>query len=417
LKKKVHNNFLLITNIYPPSFAPRMGYMLKYLTRKGWTATVITRLWDGDTSFQSLVDLLPKPIRLKVGKISFKNKVEAICYNLFYPVYFYYEAYKIYRVARKEFRKQSFDFVFCCISYHNYMLQASVWLARSFKVPMITDFRDLEEQIPKSSSTESRINRYIIQKNQNFISERKKILIKKSTQITTVSNWHKHILHQYNRNVEVIHNGFDADIYKPELKIINNNFEIIYTGTILFGRHDVDLLFSILVYLRDICGNFKFETLKISFYTPENCRNILKMHRHYYTFENNFFFHDFVDTSEVPHLLNNASILLLLSNVSKTDGPKGLESTTKYFEYLAVRKPILCARSDEAGLEASIRNLNAGCAARTAEQGASFIMEKYREWIDKGYTTQNSDYETIQNFSREKHANQFEEVFMSVLND
>ncbi|MFY8167000.1 MAG: hypothetical protein ACOVJ8_10430 [Sediminibacterium sp.] len=61
--------------------------------------------------------------------------------------------------------------------------------------------------------------------------------------------------------------------------------------------------------------------------------------------------------------------------------------------------------------------LNAGCAARTADQGAQFIIEKYQEWLSKGYTTQDSDYKAIQAFSREKQADQFEEFFLSILHD
>lgn len=58
----------------------------------------------------------------------------------------------------------------------------------------------------------------------------------------------------------------------------------------------------------------------------------------------------FVPASEIPRLLNSSSVLLILTNKSTGNGPKGV-MTTKLFESLAVGKPILCIRNDEGVLE------------------------------------------------------------------
>ena len=103
---------------------------------------------------------------------------------------------------------------------------------------------------------------------------------------------------------------------------------------------------------------------RIQFFTQPNRRKSILENESYLDVKEFIDFHEYVDISEIPNLLNQSSILLLLSNICDVNGPKGLLSTSKYFEYLAVERPILCVRSDEDLLEASIKKANAGIAAR-----------------------------------------------------
>ena len=124
-------------------------------------------------------------------------------------------------------------------------------------------------------------------------------------------------------------------------------------------------------------------------------------------------FYDYIDTSAVPKILADSSILLLLTNVFRDDGPKGI-MTTKYFEYLAMERPILCVRSDENLLETSIKKANAGLAARTMEETYDFILEKWNEWKIKGYTTVKINKDYTQQFSRKLQATKFVELFEKI---
>ena len=68
---------LIICDVYPPSFAPRMGYLVKYMKDLGWTADIVTRGQDRDLSFESLlgdekvirVQGLKSPMRTKKDKV------------------------------------------------------------------------------------------------------------------------------------------------------------------------------------------------------------------------------------------------------------------------------------------------------------------------------------------------------------
>lgn len=85
--------------------------------------------------------------------------------------------------------------------------------------------------------------------------------------------------------------------------------------------------------------------------------------------------------------------------------------TTKLFESMAVGKPLLCVKSDESCLEATIRETRSGLAARTAEEAYRFILHHYRFWQDNGYTHVDTDKEIVERFSRKKQAEQFMRIF------
>ena len=40
---------LILCDLFPPAFGPRMGYLCKYLTGEGWTPVVVTEQVPGDT--------------------------------------------------------------------------------------------------------------------------------------------------------------------------------------------------------------------------------------------------------------------------------------------------------------------------------------------------------------------------------
>ena len=40
---------LILCDLFPPAFGPRMGYLCKYLAGEGWTPVVVTEQVPGDT--------------------------------------------------------------------------------------------------------------------------------------------------------------------------------------------------------------------------------------------------------------------------------------------------------------------------------------------------------------------------------
>jgi glycosyltransferase involved in cell wall biosynthesis len=288
-------------------------------------------------------------------------------------------------------------------------------------IPLITDLRDIIEQYTGNEFIDSKIS------NISFLNDfiatqfKKKLLrlrnetLNKSDYVTTVSEWHVEILQQYNDHVRLIYNGFDSDLFYPK-KIISNQFKITYTGKIIsLLMRDPSLLFSAVAELSKN-GIIDSDLFRIQFYTDERSKEMILSSANKYGITDFIDFFDYVTVDKIPDILNDSSVLLLLTNESSNDGPKGV-MTTKFFEYLAVEKPILCVKNDGALLEKAIRNTKAGISARTQEEVIEFLIEKYNEWKSNGYTHIESDKEKIRQYSRDFQAKQFISVFESVISE
>ena len=213
----------------------------------------------------------------------------------------------------------------------------------------------------------------------------------------------------------MIYNGYAPDQFYPLKPKSLPFFRIVYTGSVYSRVHqDPSFLFLATKKLFEN-GLINAEQYRIEFYTQPNRRTPILENESYRDIQNFVHFYDYVDSSKIPQLLGESCILLLLSNKMEENGPKGLISTTKYFEYLAMERPILCVRSDEDLLEASIQTANAGISARTIEETYNFILQKWQEWQNLGYTQVEINTSYTQNFSRKKQAKQFVKIFEKVM--
>ena len=86
---------------------------------------------------------------------------------------------------------------------------------------------------------------------------------------------------------------------------------------------------------------------------------------------------------------------------------------TKFYEILGVEKPCLCLNSDEECLANAIQKTHAGLAATNVEDVKSFVLEKYQEWQQYGYTRQ--AVINKEQFTRQHEAEQFEQLFIETL--
>ena len=119
-----------------------------------------------------------------------------------------------------------------------------------------------------------------------------------------------------------------------------------------------------------------------------------------------------VSIQEVPNLLAESSVVLVLNYNSEANHTKGI-MTTKFFEAVGVEKPVLCVRGDDGCLSQVIGETNAGVAASSVEDVKNFIREKYNEWQKNGFTRQN--VKNKEYFCRENQAKQFIEIFNTLI--
>ena len=292
-----------------------------------------------------------------------------------------------------------------------YPIPVAAALSAKFSIPWIADLRDIEEQWAMCDEALAwrlwlRRRRFTVRRNS---------LIGQASAVTTVADWHRQSLLRYNRRTHIICNGYDPDLFCPVNTVDDVCFRISYTGALL-RREDQDpsLLFAACGRML-ANGGVHRKRIAVDFYVQHAKHADLAKMAQEYGIREVVHCYDFVPIEQIPHILNRSAVLLLLSNKAEPNGPKGLTRTTKLYEYLAVQRPILCVRSDEAELEQFMGSICAGCCARTIEEAIAFLQVAYAEWSSTGTVRFHGDAEKVRQFSRREQAGQFAELCDTVV--
>lgn len=408
---------LIICDLFPPAFGPRMGYLCKYLKDYGWEPVVLAEHVEQNT-FAFLANKCEVThIDFYTAKNPFVRKLQWAG-TLFLDLFFGYKDKRMYREARKLLRKNKFELVLCS-SFRTFPLPAAQRIARTSNLPLVVDLRDIIEQFTGDEFMSHRLPA-IFGLNKSYVAifkwkslrERNQVL-KAAAYVTTISPWHVETLKQYNPKVELIYNGFDPELFYPEQKK-TDKFIITYTGRLMStAMRDPGLLLEALKILSDR-NIINEDECRVCWYVDPASQRLITAEADKAGVLSFMDFKEYVQATEIPSILNNSSVLLLLANRSDDKGPKGI-MTTKFFESLAVEKPVLCVRSDESYLEAALRESKAGIAARHVEEVCSFLEECFTEWKEKGYTTSDTDKNVLRKYSRKEQARQFADIFQTVI--
>lgn len=409
---------LIICDLFPPAFGPRMGYLCKYMKRAGWTPVVVTEYID-DRTFACLKGETDVTyIHYYKFTKGIARKLEWI-WLLLMDFLFRYKDRKMVKVATRLLEEGGYAGVLCS-TYRTFPLPAAQHVARQFGLPFIADLRDIVEQyaanefIAHSFSTFPWLDKQITELfRRRLLKDRNKAL-KDTDYITTISPWHVDMLKQYNPGTELIYNGYDPELFFPE-QHRTDRFTITYTGRLIsLATRDPHLLFEAVARL-DREKRITPATFRLQWYVDEESKRMIESVTSDYQLSAYTDYSGYVPASEIPDILNNSSVLLQLANKTTASGPKGF-MTTKLFEAMAVGKPLLCVRSDENCLEETINRTRSGLAARSADEVYAFLLRYYAEWLEKGYTTIDADRNEVEKFSRKKQAEQFMNLFAGLRN-
>ena len=404
--------------MFPPAFGPRMGYLCKYLKLNGWNPVVLTEYIE-----ENMFSFLAKDVDVSYiryyHKKGFVGKLEWGCIFL-NDMLFRYKDKIMYMGVPKTIVMRRFDLILCS-TYRTFPMRAAWFFAKKWQLPLVVDLRDIIEQYTGNEFINHNLPKFLgIDKliasifRKRSLSTRNKIL-KDAVGVTTVSPWHVSVLKQYNANTQLIYNGFDPEIFYPD-DIKADKFYITYTGRLLStSMRNPDLLFQAVKRLVEE-GVISPDTFLIRWFTDSKSeKNIIAAAGKYDDIKEYMKYFGNVPASEIPKILNESSILLLLTNKADANGPKGV-MTTKFFESLAVEKPILCVRGDEGCLEEVINSTRSGLSAHNADEVYDFIKEHYNSWRKGEPCANNPDKEEIKKFSREAQAQQFIQMFELVQN-
>lgn len=390
-----------------------MGYLVKYLPDYGWDADIITINTCKDNNYKSLLG------NNKIIRVNLKNNDTPV--GLIEKIWRFANLKRHFRNNRKpfikevisNFEKQDFSAILVSVSWELYILQAGITISQKWRIPLLIDLRDIIEQKPaqfiSGRGIKAALDNFVITSFEKMKINLRNNALKHAAAITSVSPFHVKILSEFNPNVYLIYNGYNPDsmgIISPEKSEL---FIIIYTG-IVFREEEQDpsLLFKTIQKL-DENKVIDDNQLKVRFFTPQIFRPNIINNKYYNAIEKYIEFFDYVDIKEIPGMLKRASIGLVLANSSEGKGPQGV-ITTKLFDYVGTERPVLCVRSDNAILESIIKELNIGIAANNEDEVYEYILEKWREWKEKGFTTTSINHEFKKQFDRKSQARQFVDI-------
>lgn len=371
----MNNRLLILADPYgKPSYAPRLRYLCDYLTRQGWEIEVWTEKWQAipfehDYPIHEITIYSGSKIdwALKAGwslLTDWKNRVfcNKVC---------------------EEIAAKRYDAVFCT-TFSTFPLYAAQKIARQRNIPFIADIRDLDEQVPGEQYQYHRAwwTKPFKKWYRNVNIRRRNRAVSQADYVTTVSPWHVDFLKNINPNTQLVFNGYDPKQFYPEDRH-TDRFLVSYIGKI-YEFQDISPLTKAVDTLRK-----EGKDITLNLHTPDK---------------------EPLPINAIGEEIRKSSVMLVLTNPAA----HGM-MTTKFYEALGCEKPVLCIPSDRGVLAEAIRKTNAGIAANTQEEICRFIGTKYVEWQNNGFTRQQVNPKEKEAFSREKQAQQMEQLILSAI--
>lgn len=397
-------HLLMILDHFPPAFAPRMGYLCKYLKEMDWDAVALS---------------IPHPTR-NAGFEFLEGNAESHLVenshsrltNLLHgfaklrPLWSKADD-QMYRMAKQFTSERHFDAILCSTASF-FPLYSASRIAAETHLPLLADLRDIYEQDDNLQST-NRLSKFL---HKLQISKRNKLLAQANA-TTTVSTWHKELLSQFNPNTTLIFNGFDSDLFPFTQPVETDKFTISYTGSIRINKNQTqspELLFQAVAELVEK-GVIDKDQIALRFYSDKPSLAFVKQLVSNSNLVSVAELNDWTSAEQIPGILAQSNVLLLLLSEDNTHGIV----TTKLFEYMASNREILCIPNSGGEVEKIINQANAGCCINSLPELCNYLKFKYNEWQKKHLVEPHTERAFVENFSRERQAMQFVNILNNII--
>lgn len=347
-----------------PGYLPRLRYLCDYLVRQGHELTLVTEQYQS-LSFAHSYPIITIPV-YSGSKADWFIKTVWTLLTDWHNRVFASKSLQLPAVSR-----QPWDLVLCT-AFNDFPLGAAQRIAKALNVPLICDIRDLDEQVENSRYQYRHQSPWLMPFRRLYRAihiRRRNQVLRAANAITTVSPWHADFIKQFNPNVHVIYNGFDDKQFFHK-DIPTDSFTVTYIGSLFEWQKPA--LAKVQQAIEELGG-------VLDIHTPQS----------------NPIAHD-----QLGDAIRRSGIMLVLTN-EQTHGML----TTKFYEALGCEKPILCVPSDKGALAELMAYTNAGLATDDIDAIKQFIMDRYDEWRQNGFTHQATQHRN--EFTREAQYDQF----------
>ena len=406
-------NLLIICDDFPPHGGLRAGNFYKNLTNFGWTVNVVT-LCHSSPSQQYNIFENPVPID-NIKTINIKSYEGTFEITKLIKRFLKPEEGRLPGLTRKiEIQSENIiiekkiDIIFATSSCYHSIYCAANNLSNKFDIPWIADFRDIEEQRNDFRILTNREKLYIFR-----VKLRRYFVLRNATNVISISKWHTSLLKKYNKNANLIFNGFDEDLYNKFIRannIRNDQFEILYLGSLLGEETRNPEIFlsacnNLITSNKVSIEQFKFvivghDSEKIYEYLEK-----LKIYNKEWVVIKKYISHE-----NIHEEITKSAILLLLTS----ERARGV-MTTKFFEYLASSKPILLCPEDDGSIGDIIKELNVGHVCSSIKGTEDYIYNIYMNWQLNKNTNIQFNPVSLKIFRREYQAKQLSELLVKAI--
>ena len=202
---------------------------------------------------------------------------------------------------------------------------------RDTGIPWLADFRDPWTNI--DFYKELSLTKWADQKHRKL----EKLVLDSADEVVMAGyTWSEELAGIGRRNIVPLLNGFDPeDFVSTENVMLDDKFTIVHLGMFSKGRNH-EILWKALRELSDEVSGFSND-LSFRLYGKYDVSAIEYMEK--YGLKNNTIFHAYVSHAEIVKVQASSRVLYL--SVNNTPNVKGI-MTGKVFEYMAVKRPILC---------------------------------------------------------------------------
>lgn len=400
---------LLISHDYPPqgwTSSRRSGNMAKYLSDYGWQPVVLCQKWTPDNCVYdpTIVMNIPEEVKVYAAEIrSYKRLSIRYLDNMIHRIFLpHLSTISFYKSARKLlpaiFKNHRIDAIWGSAPMPcNHSLAA--YAAKRYEIPWVADFRDVNQFINPGLIRFHRQLRIFFEKQ----------VMKSASAITAVSEGFAATLtKRHQREVEIIPNGYDPDILAPMDAAQITKFNILYTGGVNLGTPNFRSLLDACGLLIEK-GQINRQDITIQFYGANNTERLQKM------FEN----HKFLDLVEMHGQIHRVHCIELQRKAAvllQATYPGTGTLTSKIYEYMAARRPILGIPKDDNGIDELLSRTNAGKSCSSVEEIADQLLNWYHEWKNTGTVKFHGRLEEIRKYSRKEQAGKLASI-LDQLND
>ena len=384
------------------------------LVRRGHSVTVVTRQWKGNEKVwldylkaDNTGARIEEEGLLSVHYLPYKSFRYMPGFFAFFGTLFqnllgnfnYEQQYGQFRsYAEKLLQEKQYDYIMIS-SPPLTTLKCGARLARKYKIPLIADIRDFENDI---LLYKVRKHGWLRQQQHVLLMRYFKKWMKTAKVVVTASPPLTQYIQQVtDAEVVTLNNGFNTELLMIDEPGDKNWFIITVTGTL----YEMANLPVMLEACKLVTQRHPEARVKFCFIGLQTNEKVAAMFRKAVPEKNIEITHRIPQSEAIKKA--SSSHVLMLAGFDEMTGAY----TTKIFEYLGLRRNILQIPGDRDVVEELIRETKSGKTPHTAEEAYQSIMDWYKEWEKNGTLAYTGDMDKIAAYSREK---QFEKLIEKI---